>query len=473
MLNRLQFRLFLSHLIAVGLTLAIIVGALVILILATPISTVQTYRHISDVARASFAYLGNGGALDIDTRLQDVALTNEIRTLRLSADGRTRFDSAGEFAPGDSVAVRVNRELQPGSAALVRGTFSDKQGQEWLTVSVAREAVGTVVFAAPRPRNRLAAALSETLVVPLGQAGLIGLALSIVLASILSAWISRPLGQTAAAARAITAGDYDRRAPEQGPAEVRDLARQFNRMAGQVQQTRQTQRDFLANVTHELKTPLTSIQGFAQAIVDGAAARPDEASQVIFDEAGRMLRLVEDLLDLAKIESGQASMKHDRVDLAELLAHVMERFAPRAAEQRISLSTAGATLPAVMGDADRLVQIFTNLLDNALNHTPSGGQITIQTQLGPANVEIAINDTGDGIPEEDLSRVFERFYQADKSRARSTARGTGLGLTISLEAVRVMGGSIRAESQPGHGARFVVTIPLPEPEQPSGRHRIS
>jgi len=472
MFNSLRFRLFLSHLALVVLTLGIIVGALLVLLLATPISTLQTYRQITDVARASSAYLASSGAQSIDSRLLEVAQTNEVRTLRLSPDGLAIFDSAGEFAAGQAVTIRLNREPQGNNAQLTRGAFTDSQGREWLTVSLSRAAVGSIVFATPRPRNRIAAALGENLTTPLAQSALIGTVLSIVFASLISGWISRPLGQTAAAARAIAAGDYNQQAPEQGPTEVRDLARQFNQMSNQARQARQTQRDFLANVTHELKTPLTSIKGFSQAIIDGVATRPAEAAQVIFEEAERMLRLAEDLLDLAKLESGQINLLHEPIDVGALLENVKTRFALRAADQQVTLAYELVSLPPIMSDPDRLAQIFTNLIDNALKHTPAGGRVSIEARQSNDSLEVVVQDTGNGIPAEDINRIFERFFQSDKSRARSEGRSAGLGLTICKETAQALGGDIRAESPPGQGARFVVTLPVISSGHPA-RIRIS
>jgi signal transduction histidine kinase len=239
--------------------------------------------------------------------------------------------------------------------------------------------------------------------------------------------------------------------------------------------TQQVQRDFLANVSHELKTPLTSIQGFAQAIQDGAAgdsASIRKSATIIYDEATRMNRMVGELLDLARIETGQIVMRREAVQLDQLLPNVIERLALRAQEGGVALSadiTAG--LPAIVGDGDRLAQVFSNLIDNALKHTPSGGKVTVAARLISgssavkrgkplAGVEITVADTGAGIPPEDLSRIFERFYQVDKSRVKSRTGSLGLGLAIVREIVTAHGGTIHAESIVGLGTKFVVWLPV-------------
>jgi signal transduction histidine kinase len=245
-------------------------------------------------------------------------------------------------------------------------------------------------------------------------------------------------------------------------------------MAEQVKASQQSQRDFLANVSHDLKTPLTSIQGFAQAITDGAANGPESVRRsagIIRDEAQRMSRMVTELLDLARIESGQIVMRREAVHLSAVLGDCVDKLALRAQQSGIKLEVQVPNdLPVITGDGDRLAQVFTNLLDNALKHTQAGGKITVAARpltgssivrrgkTWPAAVEVSVGDTGSGIPPEDLSRIFERFYQVDKSRQRSG--GLGLGLAIVKQIVEAHYGAIHAESVVGLGSRFVVTLPL-------------
>ncbi|HEY4720792.1 MAG TPA: HAMP domain-containing sensor histidine kinase, partial [Anaerolineae bacterium] len=288
--------------------------------------------------------------------------------------------------------------------------------------------------------------------------------------------VERPLRRVARALQKIAAGDYNQHIPLEGPSEVQEMAGSFNQMAQKVRDTQQSQRDLLANVTHELKTPLTSIQGFAQAIKDGVTSEPESlrrTGSIIYDEALRMGRLVSNLLDLARIESGQIVMRREPVKLDLIVLSAVERMALRAQQSHISLQTAmPLSLPAIVGDGDRLAQVFSNLIDNALKHTPPGGTVTVSARAlsgssvvkrgksWPGGIEVTVADTGSGIPPEDLTRIFERFYQVDKSRARSSAPSLGLGLAIVKEIVTAHGGSIHAESTVGQGARFSVTLPL-------------
>ena len=202
--------------------------------------------------------------------------------------------------------------------------------------------------------------------------GAIALALSVVVAAIMAYSIARPLERIAVAAEDVAAGNYDQQLDIERPVEVARLATSFNRMAGQVQATLQSQQDLVANVSHELKTPLTSIQGFSQALLDGTASDSkarERAATIIHTEAGRMRRLVDDLLDLARLEAGQVELARESVDMIDLLRGCAARLGPQSAQVGIGLRLdLPPALPPVIGDADRLGQVFVNLVDNALKH---------------------------------------------------------------------------------------------------------
>jgi signal transduction histidine kinase len=245
---------------------------------------------------------------------------------------------------------------------------------------------------------------------------------------------------------------------------VQTVARSFNLMATQVKATNQAQRDFVGNVSHDLKTPLTSIRGWSQSLVDGTAvteAEQQRAAGIIYNEAERMQRMVDQLLDLARIESGQLELVQVPVDLHQLLSDVYNNLMLRAQDQKIHLTSDLQPVPPIKGDYDRLIQVFTNLLDNALTHTPADGRIHLSLKMhGEKAVEVTVQDTGSGILPENLSRIFERFYQVEKSRTRENGRrGSGLGLAIVRELVEAHHGSIQAYSQVGEGSAFVVRLP--------------
>jgi signal transduction histidine kinase len=236
-------------------------------------------------------------------------------------------------------------------------------------------------------------------------------------------------------------------------------------MTAQVKATQYAQRDFVANVSHDLKTPLTAISGWSQAMLDGTAVSPQEQQQaatIIYQEAERMQRMVNQLLDLARLESGQLELVRHPLHLGQVLNDVYQSLSPRAQEQQIHFTLDVQPTSLISGDYDRLMQVFTNLVDNALTHTPSGGRIHLAVKPhSDKAVEAVVQDTGRGIPAEDLPRIFERFYQVDKSRAQGNGRrGSGLGLAIVRELVEAHQGIIQAYSQVGKGSAFVVRLPI-------------
>jgi two-component system phosphate regulon sensor histidine kinase PhoR len=223
----------------------------------------------------------------------------------------------------------------------------------------------------------------------------------------------------------------------------------------------QIRRDFVANVSHELRTPLTAIKGYAEALMDEPADA--EARQrfleIIHRHSTRMERLVKDLLRLARLDAGQESAELSRCDAEALITSLVNDFAPAAEEKRQQLHTAVTPQACTLViDAAKLHDILRNLIENAINYTPEGGTITISADVHDGRYRVTVTDTGPGIPEEDLSRVFERFYRVDKSRARPG--GTGLGLAIVRNLVHVLGGDVEAANGAGGGAVFTVTLPL-------------
>ncbi|MFC4599116.1 HAMP domain-containing sensor histidine kinase [Cohnella hongkongensis] len=228
-------------------------------------------------------------------------------------------------------------------------------------------------------------------------------------------------------------------------------------------------KDFVANVSHEIRTPLSMVQGYSEALMDDIASSPEERrelAQVIHDESLRMGRLVKDLLDLARMEAGYLEMNFQPVDVNALISRVYRKFAALAKERQIQLTRSAddPTLTLEEGDADRLEQVLTNLMDNALRHTPAGASIALEAAriaaLKGEWLELKVIDQGHGIPYEDLPYVFERFYKADKARKReTTGGGTGLGLAIAKNLIVAHGGTINVASEPGAGTTFTIWLP--------------
>jgi len=223
-------------------------------------------------------------------------------------------------------------------------------------------------------------------------------------------------------------------------------------------------KDFLINVSHELRTPISMLQGYSEAIIDDIAKTPEEKkeyAQIIYDESLRMGRLVNELLDLAKMESGNVQLQLCRVDVKKLLEKMIHKYINITREVGIDLKLdMDSKVEEAVFDADRIEQVLTNLIDNAIRHTPKGGEITVRVRLkGNSKVLLEVEDSGEGIPEEDLPFIFERFYKADKARTRGQS-GTGLGLSIAKNIVDAHGGNISVKSKQGEGTTFSIILPV-------------
>ena len=246
--------------------------------------------------------------------------------------------------------------------------------------------------------------------------------------------------------------------PVSGPPEMRHAARAFNHMSVQVRATQRAQSDLLANISHDLRTPLTSIQGFSQAIIDGATHNARDAARIIHLEAARLNRMVSGLLDLSRLGEGIPAEAMREVDLSLILERVCERQQIQATEGGIELRYENSGALSIRGDGDLLEQAVVNLVSNALQFTPSGGRVKVRGERRGGAVRIIVEDNGPGIPEEQRERIFERFYQID--HARGPGRGAGLGLSIVQQIAQAHGGSVMAEAREGGGARFIVELPL-------------
>ncbi|AST06927.1 PAS domain-containing sensor histidine kinase [Anoxybacillus flavithermus] len=221
-------------------------------------------------------------------------------------------------------------------------------------------------------------------------------------------------------------------------------------------------KDFIANVSHELRTPIAMLQGYSEAIVDDIAATDEEKKElakVIYDESLRMGRLVNDLLDLARMEAGHLMLHHEQVPLKPYVERIIHKFQALAKEKGVHLLVEMNDGLIVSFDPDRIEQVLTNLIDNALRHTDEGGEVRVIVDADEEVVRISVQDSGSGIPEEDLPFVFERFYKADKARTRGRS-GTGLGLAIAKNIVEAHKGTITVHSKLGEGTTFTFTLPL-------------
>jgi len=285
-------------------------------------------------------------------------------------------------------------------------------------------------------------------------AALAGVGLAALLAFLVARSIARPIGRIARATQPLAAGEAHEPLPTEGATEVRELAEAFNRMAADLDASRETERAFLLSVSHELKTPLTAIRGWAEGLAEGAF-EPEDAAHTILLESARLERLIRDLLDLARMNRSEFSISGEPVDLAEAAREAVARHEASARSYGVELG-ADVAESWVVADADRLLQVISNLVENALRETPSGGSVVVSVH----DAKLVVADTGPGIPPEDLPHAFERFYLYDKF-GKDRPVGSGLGLAIVAQLVRAMGGRVSVTSDAG-GTRFEVEL-RPEP----------
>jgi two-component system sensor histidine kinase BaeS len=275
-------------------------------------------------------------------------------------------------------------------------------------------------------------------------------------AFLLARRIARPVDRVSAAARSLTRGAHPEPVPVEGAAEIATLAGAFNELAAQLRRAQEAERNFLLSVSHELKTPLTAIRGYAEAVEDGAV-EPREAAATVASEARRLERLVRDLLDLARMNRTDFNVLNTEIDLAEVVEDAVRRYEKQAASFGVELhAIADGPAPAI-GDADRVLQVVSNLVENALRLTPPGGEVRVVAAPGV----LRVGDTGPGLAETDAEHAFERFYLHERYGVERKV-GTGLGLAIVKELTLAMGGSVEVESSPGTLTVFTVRLRVPK-----------
>jgi signal transduction histidine kinase len=419
-----------------------------------------TPKQIIDILRSEYAYEG-------------------VRILLVDNDDVVVGDSANDALKGQTLSqisrsngnAEVNEDLQYRVSKLSRGPDDLLL---FTTTRYGRPGVDLIPF---QPTLQTIVAVDQSdirgawrdLMPRLFLAGGIALFFGVIAAGLVARSITRPLARITAASEEMAQGNYEQQIPAYGGDEVSRLASAFNAMSRQVSRSHRTLRDFLANVSHELKTPLTSVQGFSQAMVDGSLSRPEdyaEAGRIINDEAVRMRGLVDDLLYLSQVEQGEFSVQLDEMSPAELLQATRERFERRAEQAGINLAIETGDMPLIKADGRRMEQALANIVDNAVRHTPAGGSVTMTAAANDGHIQLSVHNTGSVIPPESLPHVFDRFFQADPAGARADAN-TGLGLAITKEIVQAHGGSVEAKSSVEDGTRFTITLPAPANGNPS------
>ena len=459
MFSSLRSRLLQSYLLVIFLVLIVVTASLLVYLAQNPRFNREAESRLAiaanSLSRQSLAFH------DREDLAQLVSAADEnldARVLVFNSSGETLADSRSNIeASFGHIPFSGQQSGRPDIA-----DFIDENGREWLFIRRNLPGRFTLILATLRPTAPLLALFTDEFFLPLMRAGLLALTLSIVLAFLMARWIAGPLQGISEAANDVAQGKMTQIEPR-GPKEVRNLSLAFNDMSRQVDASRQSIQDFVANVSHDLKTPLTSIHGFGQAILDGTSSSGKDlkqAANIIVNEADRMNRLVDELLDSARFDSGIAHLTIEKIQMSNILEDLAERISLKAKNAGVRIDLEIEDLPVIQGDEDRLTQVFSNLLDNAFKNTPEKGRILISGIASSSMLEITISDTGKGIPSHELKRVFERFYQVDKARSEGASRGFGLGLSIVRQIIEAHGGYIEAESVEGQGSRFIIKLPI-------------
>jgi signal transduction histidine kinase len=408
---------------------------------------------------------------DFEDRLASVATTlSSDRLLLLDRQRRVVWDSAATDTKGQVIAIQAARRV-----ANVAEAQPILDGQPYLAAAVAlapaRDPLGAAFLVVARPRASVTAAAASQLAPLLIGSGGAALLVAMLLVVLVGRTLTRPLTQLAEAAEDVAAGNYARRVGIRGDDEIGKLGAAFDRMAEAVERARKVQRDFLANLSHELKTPLTSLIGFSQALVDGSLKGDEErarAATIVHEESERVLRMSQELLDLARVEAGSIVLNITAVDLGGQLQQELEIVRPRAAARdlRINLEVPADT-PPVAADPERLHQVVDNLLDNAVKYAPAGSSVDVAVSVvGGAIETVVTNPAGTHSP--DPERMFERFYRADPSRS-GAAGGVGLGLAISRELTAAMNGRLWADIDTEGNLRMHLRLPAASQPTPTPR----
>jgi signal transduction histidine kinase len=390
-----------------------------------------------------------------------------VRLVRVA--DRTASSSSSAIPPGITVLLYRDGGFVSGSAPVSLPRFSDGTvhigttgGYEYAAVPAPAAGKGAVAYAVKRSPGGLFGTVRflRDFWWQLLVAGAIAAAIALFVARWLARGMTQPLRDMALAARRMETGDYAQRVDTASRDEVGQLAAAFNRMGAELQQVEQLRRDLVANVSHELKTPISALRAHLENLLDGVEQPDPETLQVMLAQSERLGRLVEQLLDLSRIESGDVPLRRQLVALAPLVSEVLSEIGVARADRGVHLSgDISSEVPPVFADRERVHQVLFNLLDNAVRFTPSGGEVRVTAERHNGSVDVHVADTGPGIPSEHLPRLFERFYRVDPARSRDDG-GTGIGLAIARSVVEAHGGRIWADSEPGRGSVFTFELPV-------------
>ncbi len=447
MTHRLWFRLSMTFAVIILVT----VGTIYLVVSQRIADEMEYYKTISAqyrsnqiLSRLYIFYWNHRSWEGVQSVVEDTAHVSGAHIILVAVNETVIADSQGKLPVGTNYT-----DLSESPLNLTLG--KDILGRVYIISDPAAE-----IYVAPF--LRLSASINRSLLL----GGSVAIAIALLLTFVLSRRMTSPIGALAKAAKRLGRGDLSQRVQLGSKGEVAALAQAFNTMAADLEHDEQLRRNLVADVAHELRTPLSNIQGYLEAIRD-RVMKPNAATiRSLNEEVALLSRLVNELQDLSLAEAGELKLVYQAEDITKLVKQAVTPLQPQLTAKELSLSLdLPDNLPPVNIDLQQVNQVLHNLLENAVAYTHKGGTINVVAAKQGDWVEVSVSDTGEGIPAEDLPNIFERFYRVDKSRARVTG-GSGLGLTIAKRLVEAHGGTIKVQSKLGKGSRFSFTIPVAE-----------
>ncbi len=443
MLYSLRFRLF----VAFTIVILVAVGAVYFFVSRTTGGEIYQYRQQSEQVRLNRVqfelyryYRMHGDWGGIQPYVEQWGSLYGYRVILTDSSGIVVADSDGQLLGQQYQPDVPSRHLSPMMGGSVSGILY-----------ISSEATAD----SPSPSS-----LSQSISRYLLWGTLLAVAIALLFTFFLSRRISAPIKELAFTAGRLGRGDFSQRVQFQGKGELGELAQTFNSMAADLERAGKLQRDMVADVAHELRTPLSNIRGYLEAIGDGVIQPDAETIASLGEEAALLSRLVNDLQELALADAGELKLNCQPEDIGEVINKAVTATQFQAQGKGISVvADLPKNIPLCQIDFQRIGQVLRNLLDNAVIHTPAGGIITVMAQMQGNWIDVSVTDTGEGIAPEELSNIFGRFYRVDKSRSRATG-GYGLGLSIAKRLVEAHGGRITVQSELGKGSRFSLTLPI-------------
>lgn len=360
-----------------------------------------------------------------------------------------------------TVTDQSGKVLRAGSNFNLGDTVSKEEVEHGTPIQVDGETVGYLIFSPPpydenSPERDFLNRTTKFLI----YSALGTIAIACILGVLLSRSLTSPIRELTQATHAVSGGDLSQQVPVRSSDELGTLAQAFNKMSSELSRSVNARRQMTADIAHELRTPLSLILGHAEAVHDGVLPPTLENFEIIREEATRLEHLVNDLRILSLADAGELTMSLQIIEPERLLQEIASLYQYQAQHKNIALDLdIGLPLSTIEVDPGRITQVLTNILDNALRHTPEGGRIILSAREASDQVELAVQDSGPGLKTEDLERIFERFYRTDAARQRDDNGGSGLGLAIAKSIVQAHGGQVSAESEAGKGLKVIIRLP--------------